>query len=167
MIQQPALARLEQAAVSLTACKDRLIVLPCPQRADTYLAAVPWLFDPHLPEAVPGSRVSTTDPRHSQPLECAHCSGCAAAAGDSRQSCRSPEFATGVLPVVPVGAFDTIMTLNVTVGDKIAVVKDPANPGAGFIVAAVTQLAWVTAEGAYNPFVEMPYIVVDGVVVPL
>jgi hypothetical protein len=44
---------------------------------------------------------------------------------------------------------------------------DPADASAGFVVANVSRLEVVDAEGMYVPAVEMPYIIADGVVMPL
>jgi hypothetical protein len=44
---------------------------------------------------------------------------------------------------------------------------NPAKASAGFIVAAVTAAESVVAEGMYVPAIESPYIVAEGVVMPL
>lgn len=66
-----------------------------------------------------------------------------------------------------VGAFETIPANAVQAGDRLVLLADPADASAGFVVAAVSSVESVEAEGMFVPAVEMPYIVADGVVVPL
>jgi hypothetical protein len=70
-------------------------------------------------------------------------------------------------PCHAVGAFDTVPAAYVVVGDKLVVRKDPTDASQGFVVAAVTAVEGVRAEGLYLPVIEHPYLVVDGVVMPL
>lgn len=52
-------------------------------------------------------------------------------------------------------------------GDRLVVLADPTQPASGFVVAEVTQSEYIRAEGMFIPTLEMPYMVVDGVVAPL
>jgi hypothetical protein len=56
---------------------------------------------------------------------------------------------------------------SIKVGDKIVLLASPKDPSAGFFVAAVTTSKEEDATGIFNPALEMPYIIADGVVVPL
>lgn len=55
---------------------------------------------------------------------------------------------------------------SVQAGDKLVLLVDPSDAAAGFVVAAVSSVETVEAEGMYVPAVEMPYIIADGVVTP-
>lgn len=59
--------------------------------------------------------------------------------------------------------------MSVGVGDRLVVLANPgqADKASGFVVAGVTQAEDVRAEGMYVPVLEMPYMVVDGIVAPL
>lgn len=66
-----------------------------------------------------------------------------------------------------VGAFETVEASAVLPGDKIAVLKNTSDASAGFEVGAVTHVEEVWANGAYNPALEAPYMIVDDVVAPV
>jgi hypothetical protein len=66
-----------------------------------------------------------------------------------------------------VGSFVTVSAATIKAGDNLVLLADPANAAAGFYVAAVTAAEAVTAEGMYVPAIESPYIVAEGVVMPL
>lgn len=87
---------------------------------------------------------------------------CARAIFD-RTPCCAPDSAVAAA----VGAFATVPALSIAAGDRLVLLADPQNAAAGFFVAAVTAVESVTAEGMYVPAIESPYIVADGVVMPL
>jgi hypothetical protein len=66
-----------------------------------------------------------------------------------------------------VGPFETVRADSIQAGDKIVLLTNPKDPSAGFFVAAVANSEEVDASGIYNPAIEMPYIIAEGVVVPL
>lgn len=66
-----------------------------------------------------------------------------------------------------VGAFQTARASTLAAGNKIVLLKDQSNPSAGFEVVSVTSVQTVSTTGAFNPAFEMPYIVVNDVVVPV
>lgn len=69
--------------------------------------------------------------------------------------------------VAAFGAFATVPASSIVAGDRLVLLADPQNAAAGFFVAAVTAVESITAEGMYVPAIESPYIVADGVVMPL
>lgn len=71
------------------------------------------------------------------------------------------------LPAAAVGAFVTVAASTIKAGDRLVLLANPAKASAGFIVAAVTAAESVVAEGMYVPAIESPYIVAEGVVMPL
>jgi hypothetical protein len=56
---------------------------------------------------------------------------------------------------------------SIQAGDKVVLLANPNDPSAGFFVAAVATSEQVDAPGIFNPAIEMPYIIAEGVVVPL
>jgi hypothetical protein len=68
---------------------------------------------------------------------------------------------------IAVGEFKLVPAAKVRTGNKIVVtLKDKAGATA-FAAVQVDKVAKVSAKGLYLPVIEQPYIVVDGVVVPL
>lgn len=61
-----------------------------------------------------------------------------------------------------VGAFETVASQRVRPGDKLALLE-----GGEFVVVVVTAAERVEAAGMYNPAVEHPFIIADGLVSPV
>lgn len=87
--------------------------------------------------------------QHVTPLTCC-CPGTAAAAA-----------------AAAVGAFDTLEATYIKTGDKIVILANPADASAGFQVTSVVSSTAEYVAGFILPFVEMPYVIADGVIVPL
>jgi hypothetical protein len=54
---------------------------------------------------------------------------------------------------VAVGAFETVPANQVQAGDLLVLLADPSDASAGFVVAAVSSVESVYAEGMYIPAV--------------
>lgn len=65
-----------------------------------------------------------------------------------------------------VGAFELSPAVDIKAGDRLAITQPDATQ-AGYVVAAVEKVESVEADGLYLPVIEHPYLVVDGVVMPL
>jgi len=68
---------------------------------------------------------------------------------------------------VAVGAFELVKANQVKAGDKVVVRVKGEVEKAGFAVVRVQNNKGVRTEGLYLPVIEQPYLVVDGVVMPL
>lgn len=67
-----------------------------------------------------------------------------------------------------VGTFELIAAVKVKPGDKMVVtLADKQQGGTIFAVVKVEKVELVSADGLYLPVIEEPYLVVDGVVMPL
>jgi len=65
-----------------------------------------------------------------------------------------------------VGAFSLVQSQALQPGDRIVVLKDEANPSAGFRVVAVVSAERVKADGYYVPGIGRGFLIADGVVAP-
>lgn len=74
--------------------------------------------------------------------------------------------AAAALPCA-VGPFKLVAARDVQPGDRLVVGASPVDASAGFVVGSVTAVEGVQAQGLYLPVIEHPYLVVDGVVMPL
>lgn len=66
-----------------------------------------------------------------------------------------------------MGAFELVKAIEVKPADKLVVRTKGAADKAGFAVVRVQKNEGVRTEGLYLPVIEQPYLVVDGVVMPL
>lgn len=67
-----------------------------------------------------------------------------------------------------MGSFASLTTEEIKPGDRLAVVADEANPSAGFTAAVVDAVEVVEdSSGIYLPAISKPFMVLDGVIVPL
>jgi len=65
-----------------------------------------------------------------------------------------------------VGAFSLVQAQALRPGDRMVVLKDEANPSAGFKVVAVVSADFVKADGYYVPAIGRGYLIADGAVAP-
>jgi hypothetical protein len=66
-----------------------------------------------------------------------------------------------------VGSFKLLAARDVAPGDRLVVGSSPVGASGGFVVGTVTAVEGVEADGLYLPVIEHPYLLVDGVVMPL